>query len=411
LGQSRAAAKPRSCVSVPSDHPLYILYTSGTTGKPKGVVRETGGYAVTLAWSMGSIYGVQPREAYWAASDIGWVVGHSYIVYGPLLNGNATALYEGKPIGTPDAGEFWRIVERHKVSVLFTAPTGIRAIRSADPDAAYLAKSDASSLRTLFLAGERADPDTVEWIASALDRPVVDHWWQTELGWPALASCIGLGCEPAPIGAAGYPVPGFKFEVLDENGLKVGPGKTGNLCIKEPLAPGSFRSLWRNQEGFDGYFTTFPGYYVTGDAGELGEDGAFRVMGRTDDIINVAGHRLSTGQIEEVVSSCPAVVECAVIGGHDELKGEVPVVFYVRSARAQEDTAASNEIRDAVRGQISPIASPRDIISVSALPKTRSGKILRNLLRAILNGEDYSVPQTIEDAGVISQIIAALRKS
>ncbi|OGS51699.1 MAG: propionyl-CoA synthetase [Erythrobacter sp. RIFCSPHIGHO2_12_FULL_63_10] len=399
------------CVPVGTDHPLYILYTSGTTGKPKGVVRDTGGYGVALAWSMPNIYGVRPGETYWAASDIGWVVGHSYIVYGPLLNGNATVLFEGKPVGTPDAGEFWRIVARHRVSALFTAPTAIRAIRNADPHGSCLAESDIACLRTLFLAGERADPDTVEWIGNRLNRPVIDHWWQTELGWPALATCMGLGSEPAPIGTAGYPVPGFAFSVLDENGAKLGRGSTGNLCIRGPLPPGSFRSLWRNEEGYRAYYSAFPRHYATGDAGELGVDGAYRVMGRTDDVINVAGHRLSTGQIEEVVSSCGCVVECAVIGGRDKLKGEVPVVFYVPTATARDRADGASEIVTAIRSQISPIASPRDIISVSSLPKTRSGKILRNLLRAITNGDKYTVPQTIENPDVVAEVVDVMTSS
>ncbi|MEP0189937.1 MAG: AMP-binding protein [Erythrobacter sp.] len=400
-------SKPADCVAVRSDHPLYILYTSGTTGKPKGVVRETGGYGVALAWSMSNIYGVKPGETYWAASDIGWVVGHSYIVYGPLINGNATILFEGKPVGTPDAGVFWDIVVRHQVSVLFTAPTAIRAIRAADPQGALLAKADPSCLRALFLAGERADPDTVEWIGDQLGRPVIDHWWQTELGWPALASCIGLGSEPAAIGAAGYPVPGFAFQVLDESGKEVAAETTGNLVIAKPLPPGSFRTLWRNSAGFEGYFSAFDDCYATGDAGVLGEDGAYRVMGRTDDIINVAGHRLSTGQIEEVVASCSCVVECAVIGGSDELKGEVPVVFFVAASGGTNDPAS--EIVGAVRSAISPIASPRDCISLDALPKTRSGKILRNLLRAITNGDEIVIPQTIENAEVVNGAITQYR--
>ena len=398
------AAQPAPCVAVASDHPLYILYTSGTTGKPKGVVRETGSYGVALAWSMPNIYGVNSGETYWAASDIGWVVGHSYIVYGPLINGNATVLFEGKPVGTPDAGVFWQIAAKHNVSVLFTAPTAIRAIRAADPDGELLAKADPSCLRALFLAGERADPDTVEWIGAQLDRPVIDHWWQTELGWPALATCIGLGSRPAPIGTAGYPVPGFGFAVIDSEGEKVPADTTGNLVIGKPLPPGSFRALWNNTEGYSGYFSAFDGCYATGDAGVIGSDGATRVMGRTDDIINVAGHRLSTGQIEEVVAACECVVECAVIGGADQLKGEVPVVFFVAAAGGTNDPAA--QIVTAVRQSISPIAAPRDCIAVDVLPKTRSGKILRNLLRAITNGDEVVIPQTIENPDVVDAIIA-----
>ncbi len=400
-----AKAEPADCVSLPSDHPLYILYTSGTTGKPKGVVRETAGYGVALAWSMPNIYGVKPGEAYWAASDIGWVVGHSYIVYGPLLNGNATVLFEGKPVGTPNAGIFWRLVAKHQVSILFTAPTAIRAIRGADPAGELLAEAQPDCLRALFLAGERADPDTVEWVGEQLGKPVIDHWWQTELGWPALATCAGLGTAPAPVGSAGYPVPGFAFHVLDESGVAVGADVTGNLAIAEPLPPGSFRSLWQNEEGFRGYFTAFDGFYATGDAGVMGSDGAYRVMGRTDDIINVAGHRLSTGQIEEVVASCPSVVECAVIGGSDNLKGEVPVVFFVGASGAGDEAAVTGEIVGSVREQISPIAAPRDVVSVAALPKTRSGKILRNLLRAVVNGGEIVIPQTIENPDVVQATI------
>jgi propionyl-CoA synthetase len=398
-----AAAEPAGCVAVPSDHPLYILYTSGTTGQPKGVVRETGGYGVALAWSLPNIYGVESGETYWAASDIGWVVGHSYIVYGPLLNGNATVLFEGKPVGTPDAGVFWEVVARNQVGVLFTAPTAIRAIRAADPHGKLLTKAKPDCLRALFLAGERADPDTVEWIGAQLDCPVIDHWWQTELGWPALATCIGLGSEPAAIGAAGYPVPGFAFDVLDEKGAAIGAEETGNLVIRKPLPPGSFRALWNDKARYDEYFLAFEGCYQTGDAGVRGGDGAYRVMGRTDDIINVAGHRLSTGQIEEVVAGCEVVVECAVIGASDSLKGEVPVVFFVAAAGAADDP--KGKIIARVRQMIGPIATPRDCIVLNALPKTRSGKILRNVLRAITNGHEIIVPQTIENPDVVGQTL------
>ncbi|MEP0392981.1 MAG: AMP-binding protein [Erythrobacter sp.] len=402
-----AQSEPAACVFVTSHHPLYILYTSGTTGKPKGVVRETGGYGVALAWSMPNIYGVQPGETYWAASDIGWVVGHSYIVYGPLINGNATVLFEGKPVGTPDAGIFWEIAAKHDVGVLFTAPTAIRAIRAADPTGTLLQKAAPRALRALFLAGERADPDTVEWIGEQLSKPVIDHWWQTELGWPALASCVGLGSEPAPIGAAGYPVPGFAFTILDGHGQAVSAETTGNLVIAKPLPPGSFRSLWNDADGFNGYFSAFDEFYSTGDAGLLGADGAYRVMGRTDDIINVAGHRLSTGQIEEVVAACECVIECAVIGGSDELKGEVPIVFYVAAPGKNQN--ANDEIVEAIRAGISPIAAPRDCVAIDALPKTRSGKILRNLLRDIANGEEIVIPQTIEDPSAIDSTAASYR--
>jgi len=404
--QELAGSAPAPCVSVTSNHPLYILYTSGTTGKPKGVVRDTAGYGVALTWSMRNIYGVEPGETYWAASDIGWVVGHSYSVYGPLLHGCATLIFEGKPIGTPDAGTFWRLINKHNVSILFTAPTAIRAIRSADPDGEFVAANPPASLRALFLAGERADPDTVEWIGEQLQRPVIDHWWQTELGWPALASCLGLGGEPAAIGAAGHAVPGFAFDVLDEQGQSVEAEVTGNLVIARPLPPGAMSSLWQNETGYHGYFSAFDGYYATGDAGVKGSDGAYRIMGRTDDIINTAGHRLSTGGIEEVVASCTSVVECAVIGGTDALKGEVPVVFFVRAKGDGAELDATCQITGAIRERISPIASPRNVIEVHALPKTRSGKILRNLLRAIINGDEIVIPQTIENPDIVQDVMA-----
>jgi propionyl-CoA synthetase len=400
-------ASPADCVAVRSQDPLYILYTSGTTGKPKGVVRDTGGYGVALQWSMPNIYNAKPGEAFWAASDIGWVVGHSYIVYGPLLNGNATILFEGKPVGTPDAGIFWHIAAKHDVGVLFTAPTAIRAIRAADPGAVLLDEADGLSLRALFLAGERADPDTLDWIAARLDRPVIDHWWQTELGWPAVATCLGLGDCDVLVGSAGRAVPGYRFVILDDNGQKVPDGDVANLTISLPLPPGCFRALWKNQTGFKSNFSDFPGHYATGDAGKQDPAGHIHVMGRTDDIINVAGHRLSTGQIEEVVAACDHVVECAVVGGHDPIKNQVPIVFYVSANEPAGDEGDDQTIAKAVRDAISPIAAPRECVRVEKLPKTRSGKILRNILRSVADGEIPRSPETIEDASVTDNLVAA----
>ena len=405
------AAQPVDCVPVKSTDPLYILYTSGTTGTPKGVVRDTGGYATALAWSMVHVYGVCAGDVYWAASDIGWVVGHSYIVYGPLLAGCTTILFEGKPVGTPDAGIFWRLIDRHRVKVLFTAPTAIRAIRRADPDGALVAKSDLSSLQALFLAGERADPDTLNWIADLLDRPVIDHWWQTEIGWPAIATCHGLGESEIRPGSAGRAVPGFRFRVQDDNHREVAPGTVGNLLIEQPLPPGAFRALWNNPERFAQGFADFPGHYTSGDAGMIDGDGFIHIMGRTDDIINVAGHRLSTGQMEEVVAAHPEVVECAVVGAADALKGEMAVAFVVTRRDGGDPDLVRKELIASVRETIGPIASPRSVWFVDGLPKTRSGKILRNLLRSIVNGEEIVVPQTIEDPLVIEALAAQLAET
>ncbi|MGI9376115.1 MAG: AMP-binding protein [Tsuneonella suprasediminis] len=398
------AADPVDCVTVKASDPLYILYTSGTTGTPKGVVRDNGGHATVLHWSMGAIYGVDTGDVYWAASDIGWVVGHSYIVYGPLLKGCATVLFEGKPIGTPDAGIFWQLVDKHDVKVLFTAPTAIRAIRRADPEGEFIDAASLDSLQALFLAGERADPDTLLWIAEKLGKPVIDHWWQTELGWPAIATCYGLGQTHIRAGSAGHAVPGYRFKVKDAGGQDMPAGAVGTLLIEQPLPPGAFRTLWNNPERFAAGFMDYPGHYTTGDAGKIDEDGFIHIMGRTDDIINVAGHRLSTGQMEEVVANHPQVVECAVVGAADELKGEMAVAFVVTKPGFADHEEAKYEIVTSIRGDIGPIAAPRAIYFVDGLPKTRSGKILRNLLRDIVNGADVVVPQTIEDPAVITHV-------
>ena len=401
---SYAAAEPADCVPVASSDPLYILYTSGTTGTPKGVVRDNGGHATVLHWSMAAIYGVDQGDTYWAASDIGWVVGHSYIVYGPLLKGCASILFEGKPVGTPDAGIFWQLVDRHRVKTLFTAPTAIRAIRRTDPDGTFIDEASLASLDALFLAGERADPDTLLWIADKLGKPVIDHWWQTELGWPAIATCFGLGETEIRAGSAGHAVPGYRFAVKDDVGTDLPAGAVGNLLIEQPLPPGAFRSLWNNPERFAAGFADFPGYYTTGDAGTIDEDGFIHIMGRTDDIINVAGHRLSTGQMEEVVANHPQVVECAVVGASDELKGEMAVGFVVTRPNCELLDEVSGDLVESIRNEIGPIARPRSIYFVESLPKTRSGKILRNLLRDIVNGAPIVVPQTIEDPGVIDAL-------
>lgn len=405
-----AAATPVDAVPLPSAAPLYILYTSGTTGTPKGVVRDNGGHAAALCWTMKNIYGVGVGDVFWAASDVGWVVGHSYIVYAPLLAGATTLLHEGKPVGTPDAGIFWRLIDRHRVKILFAAPTAIRAIRRADPDGAFISEADLSSLEALFLAGERADPDTVRWVSDQLKKPVIDHWWQTELGWPAIATCFGLGERDTRPGSAGRAVPGYRFRVKAEDGSDAPSGTVGALLIEQPLPPGNFRALWNNAERFKAGFDDFPGHYSTGDAGMIDRDGYIHIMGRIDDIINVAGHRLSTGQMEEIISNHPAVIECAVVGAADALKGEMPVAFVVAHSTLAEFREAEREIIGMIREEIGPIAAPRDVLFVEALPKTRSGKILRILLRSILNGEDFTIPQTIEDAGVVASLVEQINR-
>jgi propionyl-CoA synthetase len=398
-----AGAEPADCVSVASTDPLYILYTSGTTGLPKGIVRDNGGHAVALEWTMGNIYGARPGEAYWAASDIGWVVGHSYIVYGPLLHGCTTILYEGKPVGTPDAGAFWRVIADHGVNVMFTAPTAIRAIKREDPLGNRMREHDMHAFRTLFLAGERLDPDTLAWAQSNLQRPVIDHWWQTESGWPIAANCVGLELLPIKPGSPTKPVPGYEIRILDEDGQELPTGETGAICVQLPLPPGFSPTLWGGHERFvAAYLSRYPGYYLTADAGYYDQDGYLYVMCRIDDVINVAGHRLSTGQMEEVIASHQDVAECAVVGVADQLKGQVPIGFAVLKAgvdRAYEDVAA--ELIALVRERVGPVASFKTVSIVDALPKTRSGKTLRATIRKIADGEKWSVPATIEDATVL----------
>ncbi|GAC56340.1 propionate--CoA ligase [Gordonia hirsuta DSM 44140 = NBRC 16056] len=403
-------AAPAAPVEVAATDPLYILYTSGTTGKPKGVVRDNGGHAVALCWSMRNIYDISPGQVWWTASDVGWVVGHSYIVYGPLLIGATTVMYEGKPVGTPDAGAFWRVIAEHRAVALFTAPTALRAIRKADPEAAELAAYDVSSLRTLFAAGERLDPDTFFWASEKLGVPVVDHWWQTETGWSIVANLRGLEQMEIKPGSPTVPVPGYRVEVVDAGGKAVEPGTEGNIVIALPMPPGTLAGLWRDEERYrSSYLNTFDGYYLTGDSGYIDDDGYVFVLGRSDDVINVAGHRLSTGSIEAVVASHPAVAECAVVGIRDDLKGQRPSGYVVLKAGADldEDTLRS-ELVALVREEIGAVATFRDVTVVAALPKTRSGKILRKTMRQIVDGEEYAVPSTIEDMSVLEVLAEQL---
>ena len=408
--QAMERAQPVDCVAVSATDPLYILYTSGTTGEPKGVVRPNGGHAVALKWSMDHIYDVQPGDVYWAASDIGWVVGHSYIVYAPLLHGCTSILYEGKPVGTPDASAFWRVIEQHRVKCLFTAPTAFRAIRREDPDGALLRQHDVSSLDTLFLAGERCDPDTLHWAEKQLQVPVIDHWWQTESGWAMAANPLGIEPLAVKAGSPTVAVPGYDIRVLDDIGNEVAHGESGNIVVRLPLPPGTLPTLWGNQQRyFDTYLARFEDCYLTGDAGVVDEEGYVWVMSRIDDVINVAGHRLSTGALEEALATNPHVAECAVIGVEDKLKGEMPFGFVVLNAGVQVDEAGlKKDLVQTVRSQVGPIATPRDILVVARLPKTRSGKILRGTMRKIAEGQDYVMPATIEDPTVLQEIAEAL---
>ncbi len=405
------AGKSAECVPLAATDPLYILYTSGTTGRPKGVVRDNGGHMVALKWSMWHLYGVEPGEVYWAASDVGWVVGHSYIVYAPLLNGSTSILYEGKPVGTPDAGAFWRVIAEHACGTLFTAPTAFRAIKKEDPEGKHLARYDLSKFRTLFLAGERADPDTVAWAERILNIPVIDHWWQTETGWAIAGNPVGLGMLPVKYGSPTVPMPGYCVDVVDEAAKPVPANKMGSIVVKLPLPPACAPTLWQNDQGFrDAYLTEFPGYYKTADAGFKDEDGYLYIMGRTDDIINVAGHRLSTGGMEEVLASHPDVAECAVIGIADQLKGEVPCGFIVLKAGvARPPTEIEKEIVALVREKIGPVAAFKIAITVNRLPKTRSGKILRGTMKKIADGETWTIPATIDDPVVLDEISASLK--
>ena len=405
-----ANAQPADCVPVAATDPLYILYTSGTTGIPKGVVRDNGGHLVALKWSMKNVYNVNPGDVYWAASDVGWVVGHSYIVYAPLFHGCTTILYEGKPVGTPDPGAFWRVISQHKVNVLFTAPTAFRAIKREDPNGNHIRQYDLSHFRTLFLAGERCDPDTLHWAEKQLNVPVIDHWWQTETGWPMGANCIGLEMLPVKPGSCTKAVPGYNIQVLDTAGHPVAANEIGSIAVKLPLPPGCLPTLWQNDQRFqDAYLSEYPGYYLTADAGYKDEDGYLFVMSRTDDIINVAGHRLSTGGMEEVLAAHPDVAECAVVGVADALKGEVPVGFVVLKAgveRTQADIVA--ELIQMVRDQIGPVASFKTGTVVARLPKTRSGKILRGTIKKIADGQEYRMPATIDDPAILIEITEAL---
>lgn len=408
-----AKASPVGCVSIAATDPLYILYTSGTTGRPKGVVRDNGGHAVALKWSMRHIYDIGPGDVYWAASDVGWVVGHSYIVYAPLFMGATTIIYEGKPVGTPDPGAFWRVISEHGVKALFTAPTAIRAIKREDPTGQFMKKYDLSRFETLFLAGERTDPDTYHWATQLLGKPVIDHWWQTETAWAICGNFRGLEFFPIKPGSATMPMPGYNVKVLDAaGGNELGPNENGILAVKLPLPPANLPTLWNDDQRFlESYMNPYPGYYLTGDGGYIDEEGYVFVMGRVDDVINVAGHRLSTGGMEEVLSKHPDVAECAVVGAGDDLKGQVPIGFVVLKAgvtRPKEEIV--KELVQMVRGDIGPIASFKKAVVVNRLPKTRSGKVLRGTMRKIADGEKFSIPSTIDDPATLEEIGAAVKE-
>ncbi|AVM73282.1 propionyl-CoA synthetase [Magnetospirillum gryphiswaldense] len=404
-------AAPAECVTVAATDPLYILYTSGTTGQPKGVVRDNGGHMVALKWTMKNVYNIEPGQVFWAASDVGWVVGHSYICYAPLLHGATTVVYEGKPVGTPDAGAFWRVISQHKITALFTAPTAFRAIKREDPNAELLQKYDMSSLKALFLAGERSDPDTIKWAQTNLKVPVVDHWWQTETGWAIAANCLGLHEFPVKPGSPTKAAPGWDLQVLDEGHHQCKPGQTGSLVVKLPLPPGTFYTLWNaEQRFFESYMAEYPGFYKTADAGMIDEDGYVYVMSRTDDIINVAGHRLSTGQMEEVLASHPDVAECAVIGVADQLKGQLPLGFIcLKAGVTKADDDVIKEVVKLVREVIGPVAAFKSCTVVKRLPKTRSGKILRGTMQKIADNQDFKMPATIDDPAILEEIDESLQ--
>ena len=403
-------AQPHDCVPVAATDPLYILYTSGTTGIPKGVVRDNGGHLVALKWSMSAVYNVDAGDVYWAASDVGWVVGHSYIVYGPLLKGCTTVLFEGKPVGTPDAGVFWRVISEHKVKVMFTAPTAFRAIKREDPRAELMKDYDLSNFKALFLAGERLDPDTLKWAEKSLGVPVIDHWWQTETGWAIAGNCLGIHQYPVKEGSPTKPVPGWNLQVVDPNCNSVAPGQIGALVVKLPLPPGSLPTLWKNDQGYiKAYLDEFPGYYKTADAGFIDKDGYVYVMSRTDDIINVAGHRLSTGAMEEILADHPDVAECAVLGVDDQLKGQVPIGFLVLNAGVtRSPDEIIRETIQMVRDRIGPVASFKTATVVKRLPKTRSGKILRGTIQKIADNKPYKTPATIDDPEILDEMAEAL---
>lgn len=409
--EAAARAVPVDPVSIAATDPLYILYTSGTTGRPKGIVRDNGGHAVAMAWSFRNVYGMHPGDVWWSASDVGWVVGHSYIVYAPLISGATTILYEGKPVGTPDAGAFWRVIDQHRVKAVFTAPTAIRAIKKEDPNAEHLARNDTSSLQAFFFAGERLDPDTYEWASGHLKVPIIDNWWQTETGWPIAANLRGLQPMPIKPGSPSFPVPGYDVRIMDAASNELPVGSEGDIVIKLPLPPGTLPTLWGDDDRYvASYLSEHPGYYTSGDGGYFDDDGYLHVMGRTDDVINVAGHRLSTGSMEAVVASHPAVAECAVIGVHDDLKGQIPRAFVVLKAGTSIDARELQEdIVQAVRDQIGPVAAFKEVVVVPALPKTRSGKILRRTMRGIAAGRDEPVPSTIEDPAVLDHLREVLR--